>query len=1158
MNKAKRKLLISVLVMMFILISVVATVAIIFAATQQTITTTLNMTYTAENIYGSVSGSYTIGGVTENLTASTGGDDLVFQGKPLQNGTLNFPTEQIDMTSEASEMILQYTFTNSGRRHYIATMSFESIIDPENMTVQYSIDGDIYSDQRYAVVVQEETTRSYWIKIGVTDKSQNASFKGDFIWNLEDTDDMDEATYLSLDAVEFEGDDVSQTYAASYNGQALTNGVLYVPSEVNGDPVTTITKNSSLTQEQKNQVTSVYIPNNITSINSGSFEYYQSLKQVQIETGSNAGEISAQSITGLTTIGYGAFNFCSALEEINIPKTVTKMSGAVFANCTALDKVIIESVDKWSQISFTDAVSNPVYFSKKLTDKEGNTITSIALSNSITSIKYNTFRNNTALISISIPNSVNTIERYAFNGCSNLLNLTIPSGVTTIEEYAFSGCKKIQDLTIPSNVETLGNYSFSSCGGLQNLIFEGSVDIGVGAFSSCGLNSLEISSTVGRIDSSAFASCSNLKDVSIKGGVLSNNVFADTPIENLFIDTEIVPANNFENRTALKTVTIGENVESVSALAFTGCSGLELGIIYCKRLENSAFQNCSNLKEITFGGNVEFVGPWCFENCNSLEIINFERTPTLGAYCFSGCNNIRTCNISDLDALLSIWGTGAVSLLNGNTTMYLNGEVVTDIIISNNVYDYDDNSTCILQGYKAATKLTFDSNITRIGSNIFSDMAGLREVYIANSVTEIGTVAFKNVNATFYCEATSKPEGWAEDWAPDAKKIVWGYKASHTCTASDELNYYVEDEKAYSYNACEKCGSKLNVTEITDAIIVNAGNVQSVLDSNINGKTVVFAPGVYSEIIDIRPSKATAKVYAFTGTEFVLGEEITGELSNDATYNYVREVKDVTLVAADGACFTNLLRVCSQSYTIAPSIAQYDAVRETDNVPRYVNMNIDGLVIKNFKFSGAEGRIAMKNVSTNQSMKFKNITITNNSFVLDANESLSVKEPFNQSTQSATSLLNAATVLYTTLLDKFENITYTNNYVSNHFQGITTMNVDGISIKNNVVNSTLRQAFTVQNTTYYFTGTIEISNNIVNTTVDDRAIRFGVGGAATIVVKDNQFNNCAPEGSLLKTQKAYAGMSCNYTFTNNTYNGNTITDDSGSFDDNSQWEVVVE
>ena len=160
--KAKRKLLISMLAIVFVLLAVVATVAIAFALTQQTITTTLNIGYVVEDIDGTASATYTIGGVTEQLTAKKGdqviGNTLVFHAGDTEDaGNLMFPEGQIPLSAQNDNIVIQYTYSNTGAKHYIASMSFDGNINADNMKVEYSIDGTTYSENRYAVVVPANT-----------------------------------------------------------------------------------------------------------------------------------------------------------------------------------------------------------------------------------------------------------------------------------------------------------------------------------------------------------------------------------------------------------------------------------------------------------------------------------------------------------------------------------------------------------------------------------------------------------------------------------------------------------------------------------------------------------------------------------------------------------------------------------------------------------------------------------------------------------------------------------------------------------------------------------------------------------------------------------------------------------------------------------------
>ena len=438
--KAKRKLLISMLAIVFVLLAVVATIAIAFALTQQTITTTLNIGYVVEDIYGTASATYTIGGVTESLTAMKGdnviGDTLVFHAGDTEDaGNLMFPEGQIPLSAQNDNIVIQYTYSNTGERHYIASMSFDSELVADNMKVEYSINGTDYSTNRYAVVVPANTAnRSYWIKISIENKAKSASFTGDFKWLLSGCDEQEDS-YLSLTSLEFTGSNGS--YSASVASEGEYAGELVFPSSVNGDPVTTIAENSSLTQEQRNQVTSVYIPDNVTTIGGWAFYGYTNLQTVTFEQNETSGA-SVQGGTGLTSIGMCAFNGCTGLTSIELPASLTSIGSSAFSGCTGLKSIEIPaSLTSIGMSAFqgctglaniTVATGNTTYHSAgncliKTASKTlvlGCNTSVIPTDGSVTGIGGSAFYNCTGLTSIVIPANLTSIEGSAFTGCTNL------------------------------------------------------------------------------------------------------------------------------------------------------------------------------------------------------------------------------------------------------------------------------------------------------------------------------------------------------------------------------------------------------------------------------------------------------------------------------------------------------------------------------------------------------------------------------------------------------------------------------------------------------------------------------------------------------------------------------------------------------------------
>lgn len=202
----------------------------------------------------------------------------------------------------------------------------------------------------------------------------------------------------------------------------------------------------------------------------------------------------------VTSIGDSAFSSCSGLTSITIPNSVTSIASGMFSYCDNLTSVTIPN-------SVTTIEDNAFYGCESLK--------SITIPNSVTSIGDCSFALCKNLTSLKIGNSVKSIGFGAFMLCSSLTSVTIPNFVDSIADLAFADCSSLKSITIPNSVTSLGWGAFDNCESLTSVNIGNSITtIMGGAFGGCkNLTSVKIGNSVTTIKCGAFSGCPKIQDV---------------------------------------------------------------------------------------------------------------------------------------------------------------------------------------------------------------------------------------------------------------------------------------------------------------------------------------------------------------------------------------------------------------------------------------------------------------------------------------------------------------------------------------------------------------------------------------------------------------------------------------------------------------------
>ena len=509
------------------LMSVIAIIAI-FAANKQTVLSNISVVYEADKfgVSGTVSAKYFIGSADETGTSMTttglenGEKTLTFApSEETRQNTLN-PQGTIQLTKENNFVVFEYKFTNTNSdikykdKLYMATLTFKGTADNVTLTSATSETNAITSfstiedaitnptDFKFYISVQPNQTMYGYIKVQITNITDDASFNGDFKWdlNLDNSEELDKifkfretATYCSISGLQDDFSSPDLVIPTYYKGKPVTviadaafKGKKMFLNLTIPETLTTIhdafsetslaniyfTGNlrtwcelslkglNNLLNSKRNLYTSekegykliqgeLIIPDDVSNINEYAF-YGTPITRLVI--GNN-----------VTSIGANAFRECSYLGELTLGRNITNLGGYAFYNCANITKIYFNS------ISLTSETASLVGCGTNVDELQ------IIFSKEVTKISSGIFSNNNypKIKILDLTGNITSIEQGAFKGCKVLEKVTIGEKVTLIDDDAFRTCTALNEVVLDSEIIYKKITSATSNGYLLNYLQSG-------------------------------------------------------------------------------------------------------------------------------------------------------------------------------------------------------------------------------------------------------------------------------------------------------------------------------------------------------------------------------------------------------------------------------------------------------------------------------------------------------------------------------------------------------------------------------------------------------------------------------------------------------------------------------------------------------------
>lgn len=459
---------------------------------------------------------------------------------------------------------------------------------------------------------------------------------------------------------------------------------------------------------------------------------------------------------------------------------------------------------------------------------------------------------------VVIPNTVQIINYEAFAHCDNLTMVIIGDGVETIGDSAFYRCTNLESIVIGAGVTYCDRYAFLSCTNIKNVYYKGTkekwdeIEYEDGFSSKPHLNATvyyysetdpypSTENTWHDVDGKPVVWCKHtaVTDKAIAPTCTTEGLTAGKHCKicsEVLVKQEIVPmlehnyvkgvctmcgkynatpdeyfnfiersdgwsieardVSNLPSEVVIPRTYNGTDVVHINQKAFEGAS-IESVIIpdTITIIGARVFRDCANLTEVEIPDSVTNISSYAFRDCTSLtSVVIGKNVDYISRYAFQGCSNL------------------SITVAKGNTTYYVQDGCLIERGTEKVIF--------------ANQNSTIPSSARSVGEGAYYGHKYSAPIKIPINITDVESNAFGGEVVTVYVEATSKPEGWVDDWCDNNALIVWGYtegddSCSHSYSSWTTTTQATCLKNGMSERRCSICG------RVETQIIPPLGHVSS-------------------------------------------------------------------------------------------------------------------------------------------------------------------------------------------------------------------------------------------------------------------------------------------------------------------------------------------